>query len=110
MKNCTHFPFFINGFQHEMAKSVLVNKADGTLVVPIVNLYGGFGSRSKLFTTMLLLVVGLFLTPNLSWGQTTNLVSWDFTTNISNANYASNTTNQNAARTSDLTNTTLSTI
>ena len=41
-------------------------------------------------------------------GQTTNLVSWDFTP--SSTDYSSNTTNQTAARTTALTNTTLSTI
>ncbi len=40
----------------------------------------------------------------------TNYVSWDFTTSISSAAYSTNTTNQNAARSSALTNVTLSTI
>ncbi len=43
-------------------------------------------------------------------GQSTNLVSWDFTTSVTNANYATSSTNQNGARTSALTNVTLSTI
>ena len=43
-------------------------------------------------------------------GQSTNLVSWDFTPSVTSANYATSTTNQNGARTTALTNATLSTI